>query len=767
MGDEMTKTVSLARGPWIRGSALALATCVVMADAPARAEGVRALTVAQATKTLRFDIPAQNLGDALALFGQQAGMQVSAHGDAVRGKTSNALTGSMAAEDALRTLLAGTGLVSEIGDGGAVITAPDAASSTVTLDPILVAGATAGGTTEYTGPSAVSLDSEALERLDPQDLQDVFKSTPSVQVGSSLPMSQKVYVNGVEETNLSVTIDGSRQKNKLFHHNGTTLIDPDLLKAVRVNPGVAPADAGPGALGGSIAYETKDVGDLLAPGDNFGGMASTEFNTNGDTLSNDLTLFGRNSGFEALGYFKLARGDEFDDGNGNEVLGSETNFVSGLGKLAYQHDTGYRVELSYENVEDDGDRPYRANFISTDGGRPTAATRNYRLKRENLVVSFENAAPTGLLNPYGRLALATTHLDALETANNNFGTYESLNGMLANTSEIAMGTVDLGVDFYSDTSEGSFPDFGSEWMGLEEKAQNYGLFVQARLEPTDRLRLSFGGRGDLHRFEGLDGSDSENTGLSGNVSGEYDLMPFLTASAGASHVFGGVDLAEPFIANPDWAYPSGDMKPSTADNVFVGLEVRGDGINSSLAGFTLYGRVFKTTIDNIRDEEYRGGPDIYSDLESVGFEIGAGYDWGNGFVKVAYADIDTEINGNSGTSEYQYIGTTIGQVVTAEAAYTLPSTGVTIGADAQLFFEEDSTDIYTSLPAEPFPAYEVANAFVSYTPDSHQFLTVRATVKNIFDETYADRASYGQEYPGVEVLNEPGRSFLLSAKVRF
>ncbi|WPZ32365.1 TonB-dependent receptor [Thalassobaculum sp. OXR-137] len=761
----MTKTVSATRGRWVRGGALVLATCAVMADGPARAQDARPVTVAQAAEARRFDIPAQNLADALALFGQQAGMQISAHGDTVRGKTSTALAGTMAPEAALRTLLAGTGLISEVGDGGAVITAPAASSSAVTLDPIVVAGR--GGVADYAGPSTVSLDTETLERLDPQDLQDVFKSTPGVQVGSSLPISQKVYVNGVEETNLSVTIDGSRQKNKLFHHNATTLIDPDLLKAVRVNPGVAPADAGPGALGGSIAYETKDVADLLAPGDNFGGMAGTEFNTNGNTLSNDLTLFGRNSGFEALGYFKLARGDEFEDGDGNRVLGSETDFVSGLGKLAYQHDTGYRFELSYENVEDDGDRPYRANFISTDAGRPTAATRNYRLERENLVVSFENATPTGLLNPYGRLALATTHLDALETGNDNFGTYESLNGMLANTSEIALGTVDVGVDFYSDTSEGSFPDYGAEWMGLEEKAQNYGLFAQARLEPTDRMRISFGGRGDLHRFEGLDGSDSENAGLSGNISGEYDLLPFLTASAGASHVFGGVDLAEPFIVNPDWAYPSGGMEPSTADNVFAGLEFRGEGISPRLAGFSLYGKVFKTTIDDIRDEEYRGGPNVYSDLESVGFEIGAGYEWADGFVKIGYADIDTEINGNSGTSEYQYIGTAIGQVVTAEAAYTVPATGVTIGADAQFFFEEDSTDIYTSSPGVPFPAYEVANAFVSYTPETHPFLTVRATVKNIFDETYADRASYGQEYPGVEVLNEPGRSFLLSAKVRF
>ena len=110
----------------------------------------------------------------------------------------------------------------------------------------------------------VEVTAEDLNRIQPADLQDLFKGEPTVQVGSSIPMSQKVYVNGVEETNLAVTVDGGRQNNKIFHHNATTLIDPALLKSVRVAPGVAPADAGPGAMAGSIAYETRDVGDMLS-----------------------------------------------------------------------------------------------------------------------------------------------------------------------------------------------------------------------------------------------------------------------------------------------------------------------------------------------------------------------------------------------------------------------------------------------------------------------------------------------------------------------
>ncbi len=764
MGDVMRKSVPVAGERWISGGVLVLAACAVVSGTPAHADAVRKpVDVAQASDERRFDIPAQSLGDALALFGQQAGLQVSAHGDLVSGRTSSAVSGAMTPRAALAALLGGSGLSFELTDGGAVITDPAAGNAAaLTLDPILVAGSGSGYRNGGDNAASITIGSQELQRLDPQDLQDVYRGVPGVQVGSSLPISQKVYVNGIEETNLAVSIDGSRQKNKLFHHSGTTPIDPDLLKAVEVNPGVAPADAGPGALGGSIAYETKDVADLLEPGDNFGGTAGTEYNFNGGTLVNDISLFGRHSGFEALGYFKFARGDEFEDGDGEEVVGSETNLISGLAKVGYQHDSGYRLELSYEMVDDDGERPYRANFGTT------SATRTYRILRENAVVSVENARPEGLFNPYARIALSTTHLDTPETGNNNFGTYESLNGMLANRSEIAMGSIDVGADFYSDSSRGDFPDYGSTWIGLEEKARNFGLFGQARLEPTDRIRLSFGARGDHHQFEGLDGSESDNSGLSGNISGEFDVLPFLTASAGASHVFGGVELGEPYIVNPNWVYPDGGMEASTANNVFAGLEFRGEGVNPSLAGVTVYGKVFNTTIDDIRDEEYRVGPDVYSDVETSGFEIGAGYSWQNGFVRASYADIDTEINGGTSTS-YAYIGTPIGRVVTAEAAYTFASAGVTVGADTQFFFEEDSNDIYAADGVgTPFPAYEVANAYVSYTPPELDFITVRATVKNIFDETYADRATYGQEFvPNITLLNEPGRSFLLSAKVRF
>lgn len=171
----------------------------------------------------------------------------------------------------------------------------------------------------------IGIDNEDLTRTAPTDLQDVFKTEPSVSVGNSLPISQKIYVNGVEENNLNVSIDGARQNNRIFQHSATTYIDPELLKAVRVDPGVAPADAGPGALAGAIAFETKDVDDLLDPDLSFGGRFTTEYQTGGDTVSSSLALYGREGTFEYLVFGKFADGGTREDGSDNEIVRSSIN----------------------------------------------------------------------------------------------------------------------------------------------------------------------------------------------------------------------------------------------------------------------------------------------------------------------------------------------------------------------------------------------------------------------------------------------------------
>lgn len=609
------------------------------------------------------------------------------------------------------------------------------------------------------GTQSTDITSADLQRLNPTDIKGVFSGQPGILVGSSLPASQKVYVNGLEETTLSVTIDGASQNNKVFHHNGTNFIDPSLLKAVRVDAGVAPADAGFGALAGSIAYETKDVGDLL-DGDGLGGFAKAQFNTNGNVFTSNLAAYGMSNGFEILGYFSFGDGDDFEAGNGRTIEGTETNFLTGLGKVAYQATTGDRFELSHERFSDDSLRPYRANFTRPPiGAEPRV--RTYDIDRQTTVFNYSDATPRGWWDPKVVIAHSKTEVftPTFDRVTGDpspvYGESESYNGKVENKFSFEAGNVIAGVDFNKRSADLAYP---GEYM--REKSDVVGGYAQARLEPIEGTRVSFGGRADHQWFTGTGGQSWEDSGLSGNVSGEQDLIgSFLTAKAGYSHVWGGIPLAENYIMNPIWDYGDGP-EAVIADNYTAGLVARYN-------GWTLEGTVFRTEIDNARVATWSNaalGAIRARDIVSEGYELGIGYDWGNGFLRVKYANIDVTIDGRPADSDTgTYIATPVGQIITITGVHTFEGTGLTIGADAEIAPEYD----YVIAGSPPYKAYKVFNAFVEYKPDLPHDLTFRLDVRNIFDETYATRATYGQEFDIVTPLYEPGRSFLLSTTAKF
>lgn len=603
----------------------------------------------------------------------------------------------------------------------------------------------------------IGIDNEELTRTNPTDLQDVFASEPTISVGSSLPISQKIYVNGVEENQLNVTIDGARQNNRIFHHSATTYIDPSLLKAVRVDPGVAPADAGPAALAGAIAFETKDVDDLLDPGLSFGGRVSTEYTSNGDTLAGSLALYGRSGAFEYLAFGKLADGDLQEDGDGNEIVGSTTDLTSGLGKIAYTVQNGGRLEFSFERVEDDAQRPFRADFAGSNG---STDTRLYRLTRQNVVLSYTGGQTTEMWAPFFQLAFNSTDLDV---GPGSFGVFggesKSFTGKLQNDFTVSSGTVTAGLDFYVDSVD--IQEVGGGGFFAEEKARNIGAFVQSRLELSDRARISTGFRYDFQTFEGVDGTKYDNNGLSANFAGDLRITENLTLIAGASRGWGGIALAESFIMDTNWDYPN-SIDPVTSENTYYGLA-------ANFGSLDLDWKVFRTRIDNARTPG--GDPDTTSDLVSKGYELGARYNWQNGFIRIGYANIESEIDGNPANSFLgRYLTTPLGEQITLELGQTFDDRGLTLGVNAQIALEQ--TNVFDPFSGSPssLPRYDVVNAFVEYTPPRSPNFTIRAEINNLFDEQYADRASYGQEFVepfGLDPLFEPGRSVSVLASYRF
>lgn len=145
----MSKTITARAGgrssrrkrAWLATAAL----CAAVAGAPAPGQA-QTKTSRQVAAT--FDIPAQDLGAALTLFSDRAGLRLLLPSSVVGGKKSTAVSGRLTREQALGRLLAGTGLTYRFPDADTVtIVDPSAVGVTegvndgsTRLDTILVEG---------------------------------------------------------------------------------------------------------------------------------------------------------------------------------------------------------------------------------------------------------------------------------------------------------------------------------------------------------------------------------------------------------------------------------------------------------------------------------------------------------------------------------------------------------------------------------------------------------------------------------------------------
>ncbi|WP_290524530.1 TonB-dependent receptor [Alcanivorax sp.] len=700
----------------------------------------------------QYNIPAGPLNTVLTQFSSASGVLIAGDLQLAAGRQSPGLQGSYDAEEGLTRILSGTGLsATRQPDGSFALSGADSNASN-TLDPVTVS------VSQRSAQDTLDYDFTDITRLQPQDSKDLFKNEASVSVGGSIPVNEKIYVRGVEETAMLVTVDGARQNNKVFHHNATTLIDPSLFKSVSASAGVAAADDGPGALGGALKFETVDVADLLAPGDDLGGFLHGRYASNGDALTTAGSLFGRSNGFEALGYVKKVDGDNYEDGNGDEVNFTEPALLSGLAKLAYENDDMGRIELSHEQVNDDSQRPYRANFSGLTAGRPVPDSRNYDLTRKNSVLGYSRLTGSGLWNPEVTVANNETELKTTEnplaaptTTVVYTGITESTSATAKNTFHTGFVDITAGLDYYDDSAVFKYagdPD-------LEESAENTGAFVQFRQTLFQRLDLSYGLRYDQQDFIGTDESSHEDEGASSNVFAEFHFNEHFAINGGYADVWGGTALAENFILNGAWVY--GDMMPVKAHNHTVGFKANWNGFFASA-------NQFETGIRDARVPTWGGGPDLYSDFDIDGFDATVGYRASLGRFAVTYADIESEKDDEVASSyDGNYFTVPLGEQIALNGELYWPNSQWALGLNAEIALENDALEAEGL--GEKQESYTVVDVYVDYSPIDA--LSLRLSVDNINDEEYTDRASYGQEFPTVETLLEPGRSINMDVRYNF
>ena len=263
---------------WLAG-ALALST----------AAGAWSVSPVQAQPTQQaahqFDIAAQPLGDALMAMGRQSGLQVTAGGELVEGKTSSGVSGRMSATQALSQLLRGSGLTFRFVGANAVRIepVPEVSGGAITLGPVRVEGA--GGVTgapynyaivdrgrtegsrDYAPPATttafkipltlqetpqtvVVIPQAAIRDFNLTTVREVLEFTPGIFVRPE--RSQDYYEFQSRGYDMQVQLDGVPAPNGMGARGRSISPDTAIVDRVEILQGASGLMSGAGAPGGIV-----------------------------------------------------------------------------------------------------------------------------------------------------------------------------------------------------------------------------------------------------------------------------------------------------------------------------------------------------------------------------------------------------------------------------------------------------------------------------------------------------------------------------------
>ncbi|KHT48762.1 ligand-gated channel [Alteromonas macleodii] len=637
----------------------------------------------------------------------------------------------------------------------------------------------------------LSITAEDIEQFQANDLADVFRESPSVSVGGSVGVAQKIFIRGLEDAYLNVTVDGAQQTSTLFHHIGRVTLDPDLLKQIDVQAGAGEATSGPGAIGGSIRFKTKDAQDLLRGDEQFGGRVKASYFSNEGTRYSG-SLYGKLSdSWGLLGYYSTVDRDNFEDGDGNEVLGTAADqdlmFLKASGYIA---DNQY-LSISAEQRDEEGEFSARPNWVVLEGAPlyPSEAERdtyvaNYRFDHSALVFLEATAYQTSSSFRGGRFDF----LSDIDTYGFD----------IRNTTDISNHVFTYGIDYRKDEVE-SGPGVGP--VQNAEEGSVMGIYAQAHSNITPELLLSYGVRYDDFDFQqqiliddyygapvtdepsGLD--DNE---LSFNVGLEYQLTEAWTLGLGYAEAARGKQIGDGFTLDEylydgeDVPVVASDVVPETVTNIEASIEYSANNLNARLSAY-------ESTIDDVLFSGYQGNSvfNNIGDLESSGVEFNLAYRWDSVDVYFGFSSVDVELMPREGLYSVPYnsidingyefvgLGNSRGDTWVLGADYTVTA-DISVGFNITMVddinidtlhqaLENGWTDSLYSLNKADYTLVDIYGEW-EVTND----LRLNLAVTNLFDEAYIDHSSvgdYSEVFPSVIGPQEAGRDIRLSVTYDF
>lgn len=620
-----------------------------------------------------------------------------------------------------------------------------AENESIQLDTVKVTGNTIT-------PETNSVTAEQIEKIQANDLQDLFSQSPEVTIGGGPGFAQKLYIRGVEDQLLNITIDGAQQATRQFHHAGRISIEPELLKRVEVNAGAGNALSGPGALGGSVKFTTKDPEDMLKPGDQFGGLVKGMFSSNTDSFKTNTSLFGRlTDDWSAMVSYTQADVDNYEDGNGDEMLGTEADQEYLFAKVVGHLTDSQTLRLSFEKREDEGERSQRPQW------RVAGFNPLYPIESERETITL-NYTLNPINNPYLDLALTLYDTETEMFQNGRFGPFtgtgESTGFDLRNTSILGMHNVTYGVDYREDKT---IADGVSESAKDDSKVK--GIYIQDDIYITDALLLSGGMRYDDYELENeFANTQYREDDVSHNIGLNFHFTENFSAFASYAEAFKGPLAQDAFKVG--FTSNAADLKPEKAENVEFGVAYE------SISWFGS-AKAYRSEIQDVIgvSPSNRNLFDNIGDLDSDGYILEVGHRWQSVMARLSYHYNDAEVDGvEANAYDHNGIANTVRDTVIVSMDYQYDPQW-NFGWNAR--FVKGRDNVESSLGEVDQPGFGVHDLYVQWTPSTTEDVRIGLALHNVLDKDYLDHSSVAN-YEGIlSGYNEPGRDVRLSVAWQF
>jgi hemoglobin/transferrin/lactoferrin receptor protein len=606
-------------------------------------------------------------------------------------------------------------------------------------------------------PQAVTVvTQEEIDREQATTVGELFDLVPGVQaIGSGRVAGQSFNIRGIgelassDESRIITTVDGATKFYEQYRL-GSFFSDPALYRQIEVLRGPAFSTLfGSGALGGVINVETKDPSDFLENADQ-ALRTQLRYSSNAEEMMASAIFAKRfTESFETLFALNYRTAGNYSDGDGNEVLGSEFDSVSGLikSRLTFGDDGAQALTMSYTRWDSDLDD---TEYSQT--GTLGFGTVDREIVDDTLAIRYENPVlGNDLIDLDVVLSYASTQVEQSDSSfsfgpcvssslfcDSEYG-YETTSLKVENTTTLGGATYDayittgLQLSHQERTAETDAGGFGYHPEGTDDKI---GVYAQGEFIFNDRLTIIPGIRADFIALEAssdLGSTDADEVAVSPKLAAHYEINDTYAVFGSLAHTERAPTIDEIFsYDDSDGETNSLDLTTETANSAEFGVSAAYRDLFGGANAMDVKATFFFSEIDDLIARDSTPGTPYYENIDSskiYGLELEVAFEADRMFMRAAYSDVRGE------------------DLSTGETLTSIPARNLylTVGGRDQTrgieygwnggFFDEIS---YGDDADDSYASYVVHDLFVDWTPQQGALQGIKAglRVNNVLDTQY-------------------------------